>query len=228
MRTIVIATPHARNDDLVLAVAQHLPEYRVARIRRREELTLAHMRALSPDWIFFPHWSWLIPEDVFVAFRCVIFHMTDLPYGRGGSPLQNLIVRGHRETRLSALRCVRELDAGPVYLKCALSLGGSAEEILRRASALIGEMVLEIVRTEPHPVEQRGEVVTFRRRTAAQSDLAAVDSVDAAYDHIRMLDADSYPHAFIACNGLVYEFRQAEHHGTWIEARVRISKREQH
>ena len=43
--------------------------------------------------------------------------MTDLPYGRGGSPLQNLIINGHKETMMSALRCVQELDAGPIYLK---------------------------------------------------------------------------------------------------------------
>jgi methionyl-tRNA formyltransferase len=226
MKTIVLATPHARNDELVDAVGQQLPDYHVVRVRSSEELTAAHMRTLSPDWIFFPHWSRQIPADVFAAFRCVIFHMTDLPYGRGGSPLQNLIVRGHRETRLTALRCVRELDAGPVYLKRQLALGGSAEEILRRASTIMVEMILEIVRTEPQPVEQVGDVVTFKRRTPKESDLCAVSSLNAVYDHIRMLDAESYPPAFIACNGLVYEFREAKHHGDSIEARVRIRKRE--
>lgn len=30
----------------------------------------------------------------------------------GGAPLQNLIQRGHRDTMLTALRMVREMDAG--------------------------------------------------------------------------------------------------------------------
>ena len=47
--------------------------------------------------------------------------MTDLPYGRGGSPLQNLIVRGHKHTMISAIKCVKELDAGPIYLKKPLT-----------------------------------------------------------------------------------------------------------
>ncbi len=55
--------------------------------------------------------------------------MTDLPYGRGGSPLQNLIQRGHTSTMLTALRCGAGLDTGDVYLKQPLSLHGSAEEI---------------------------------------------------------------------------------------------------
>jgi hypothetical protein len=52
-----------------------------------------------------PHWSHLIPESIWGPCPTVIFHMTDLPYGRGGSPLQNLIQRGHSSTMLTALRC---------------------------------------------------------------------------------------------------------------------------
>ena len=62
----------------------------------------------------------------------MIFHMTDVLYGRGGSPLQNFIIRGHKETKLTAMKCVKELDAGPVYLKEFLSLLGNAEEIYMR------------------------------------------------------------------------------------------------
>lgn len=43
--------------------------------------------------------------------------MTDLPYGRGGSPLQNLIVRNHYKTKISEIRVKKEIDSGPIYLK---------------------------------------------------------------------------------------------------------------
>ena len=65
--------------------------------------------------------------------------MSDLPYGRGGSPLQNLIIREHRKTMISAIQCVKEIDAGPVYLKKPLSLEGSAEEIFICANHIIEE-----------------------------------------------------------------------------------------
>ena len=51
-----------------------------------------------------------IPTEIFTSFECIVFHMTDLPYGRGGSPLQNLIVRGHKKTKVSALKVVKEVD----------------------------------------------------------------------------------------------------------------------
>ena len=54
------------------------------------------LRALSvmqPRYIFFPHWSQLVPAEITEMYDCVCFHMTDVPFGRGGSPLQNLIKR---------------------------------------------------------------------------------------------------------------------------------------
>ena len=62
--------------------------------------------------------------------------MTDVPYGRGGSPLQNLILAGHTETKLTALRMVNEMDGGPVYVKMPLKLEGAAQEIYIKAGEL--------------------------------------------------------------------------------------------
>ena len=226
MNTIVLATPHTRNDPMVEAISRQLTEFRIVRIKCAEELTPENLRKHRPRWIFFPHWSWMIPEAVFNNFQCVIFHMTDLPYGRGGSPLQNLIIRGHKETKLSALRCVKDLDAGPIYLKRSLDLSGRAEEILRRASELMVEMVVEIVREEPQPTEQTGDIVIFNRRRPSDSNISELQSLDKIYDHIRMLDADGYPPAFIEKNGVIYEFSEAENHGQCINAKVRIKRRE--
>ena len=56
-----------------------------------------------PRYIFFLHWNWIVPETIFTKFECVCFHMTDLPYGRGGSPLQNLILEGKKIPRSLSL-----------------------------------------------------------------------------------------------------------------------------
>jgi methionyl-tRNA formyltransferase len=58
------------------------------------DLAVEMLAALDPRYVFFPHWSHRIDSAIFERFECVIFHMTDLPFGRGGSPLQNLIARG--------------------------------------------------------------------------------------------------------------------------------------
>jgi len=172
-------------------------------------LETALVRFLRPRYIFFPHWSWKVPDEVLAAAECVCFHMTDVPYGRGGSPLQNLILRGHVETKLSGLRMVSELDAGPVYMKRILSLEGAAHEIFGRCAAAIFDMIEEIVVDEPDPTPQSGTPVVFPRRRPEDSRLPRGGSLRSVYDHIRMLDANGYPSAFLDYGDFRLEFRDA-------------------
>jgi methionyl-tRNA formyltransferase len=185
---------------------------------------------ISPRYIFFLHWSWKVPDDVVDRYECVCFHMTDVPYGRGGSPLQNLIVRGHRETKLTALRMSREFDAGPVYMKRLLSLEGGAEEIYWRAARLSAEMIQSIIQREPRPVEQRGEVVNFKRRKPEESEVgkstSLPGSLEELYDFIRMLDAEGYPRAFLEQAGFRFEFSRAALYDGRIVADVKITRAE--
>lgn len=178
--------------------------------------------ALEPRYIFFPHWSWRVPTHLLDRHECVCFHMTDVPYGRGGSPLQNLIARGHRETVLSALRMVEEIDAGPVYAKRRLPLDGRAEAIYAHAAELSFEMIAWIVAHQPTPEPQRGEVTRFARRNPEQSRLPASEDAGALYDHIRMLDAPTYPKAFIEYGPWRIEFSDAEREGDALVGRFRM------
>ena len=187
------------------------------------DLTAERVDAIAPRYVFVLHWSWRISASIVEPYECVGFHMTDLPYGRGGTPLQNLIARGHRETRLTAFRMIDELDAGPVYLKEKLSLEGSAEDILIRATRLSARLIERMIAEAPTPVPQRGEPVIFTRRTPEQSRMPSGVSLEALYDFVRMLDAETYPRAFLEHDGFRYEFGAADLHDGRIEARVTIS-----
>lgn len=189
-------------------------------IKDPQDLTIGLLRELRPRYVFFPHWSWRVPADIVREFECVCFHMTDVPYGRGGSPLQNLILRGHAETKLSALRMVDEWDAGPVYLKRSLALDGDAEDIFARAAELIYEMIAEIVVENPVPLPQTGEAVVFPRRTPPESELPKDGTPRSLYDFVRMLDAPTYPKAFLEWGKWRLEFEEARLSDGAVEARV--------
>lgn len=193
-------------------------------VGHHDELKSEWLTKVEPRYIFFLHWSHIVPEDIVNTYECVCFHMTDVPYGRGGSPLQNLIVRRHRETILTALRMAPDLDSGPVYLKRELSLEGStAEEIYIRASELSASMIQTIISEEPEPEPQTGEPVVFRRRRPNQSRVDSPISLQSLFDFIRMLDAEGYPSAFIEQDGYRFEFSRASLYDGRIEANVTIT-----
>ncbi len=189
------------------------------------DLSETRLAAIAPRFIFFPHWSHLIPAAIYERWECVIFHMTDLPFGRGGSPLQNLIARGISETRISALKCVEAVDAGPVYLKAPLSLYGTAHEIFLRATDTIEDLIVRLLHEPIVPQAQNGEPTIFRRRTRKDGDIAELTTLKKIHDRIRMLDADGYPSAYLEVGEWCFEFSRASLRGDEIRADVRISRR---
>lgn len=193
-------------------------------IEHKENLKIEYIEQINPDYVFFSHWSYKIPVEIYSRYKCIVFHMTDLPYGRGGSPLQNLIVRGFKETKISAIKVVDEIDAGPIYLKQKLKLDGSARTIFERSNNIIALMIKKIINDNPKPKEQQGEIVHFYRRKPEDGNLNNAKDINEVYDYIRMLDCEGYPNAFISINGMKIEFTKAKLNNESLTAHVKFIK----
>jgi methionyl-tRNA formyltransferase len=132
----------------------------VVRIRTNNWDTV---RSLKPRFIFVPHWHWKIPNDIHERFETVMFHATDLPYGRGGSPVRNLIRLGAKSTMLTAFRCVEELDAGPVYMKVSVPVLESEDATLDLMVPMMNVMAWTIIDSCLQPTPQIGNPTYFER-----------------------------------------------------------------
>lgn len=119
---------------------------------------------------------------------------------------------------------VEDLDAGPIYIKRNLSLKGRAEDIYRRASKITVSMILEILKKQPKPFPQKGRVVKFRRRHPEESRLPEVGGIAKWYNWIRMLDAATYPRAFLKIGDFRLEFHSAIKKRNKLEAKVVITQ----
>lgn len=201
-------------------------EWNVKLIFNKDDLTIEEVRRFKPDFIMFPHWSYYIPKDIYENYKCIVFHPSELPYGRGGSPVQNLIKMGIEKTYISAISVVADMDAGDIYLKRELSLLGRGEEIFIRMSKIVFfDMIPAIIENNIIPIPQSGEIVEFKRRKPDQSVLPVQGELGALFDHIRMLDADGYPKAFIEYGDFRLEFTRASLNIDGINADVKIVKK---
>ena len=195
-------------------------------ITSKDDFVFSKIKDLNPNKIFIPHWSHIIPSNIFEKFECIVFHMTDLPYGRGGSPLQNLIVRGHQDTMISAIQIDQGVDTGKKKKKKPLSLKGSAKDIFERATVVIQKMILEILSSDINPVPQKGIATIFKRRSAKDGCMNELKEIEEVYDYIRMLDVDNYPPAFIETDSFKIDFFDSKLiNETQITANVRITKK---
>ena len=66
--------------------------------------------------------------------------------------------------------------------------------------------------------------MVFNRRTPDQSNLSLCQegALSAWYDHIRMLDAEGYQHAFLELHGMRLEFRRVSQRSDGLYADVKI------
>ena len=211
MADYVIATIKSWNINNCRKLAEQFPDHNFRIVTEKEELTYKTLSDIKPEFVFFPHWSWLIPEEVYEHFNCVVFHMTDLPFGRGGSPLQNLLVRGIYHTKITAIKVEAGLDTGDIYLKEPLDIStGSADEIFSKISDIVfGRMIPRFIEEKLLLMHQEGEPAVFSRRRPEQSEIPEGLSQRQIYDYIRMLDGEGYPPAYTKCQSRKVYYRNA-------------------
>ena len=192
-----------------------------------ENLNNVLSEGLVPEIIFFPHWNWIVSKDIYTKFRCVVFHVAPLPYGRGGSPIQNLILRGITEAPVNALMMGEELDAGDILLQEMISLEGKLSEIFLRIGNVVQNQIVQISKGNYTARPQIG-VPTYFRRLSNMDNQILTDcvSLSSIYDRIRMVDAPEYPKAFCAVESFRLEFSDAILREDGLTAKVRITKAE--
>lgn len=209
METYIILSEKSWHRPLYQSLKEQHDAFQWVLLSAKSEFNLENLDLINPKKIFIPHWSYIIPAKIYEKYECVVFHETDLPFGRGGSPIQNLIAKGEKQTKISALRAGKGLDTGPIYLKKDLNLNGTAKEIFLRASRVIKEMIEEIILEKLTPSSQEGEVVEFKRRKPEDGKLDQITETEKIFDFIRMLDCEGYPAAYIENDNFRFEFTRA-------------------
>lgn len=193
-------------------------------IRKKSDLNLKKLSKIKPKYIFFPHWSYLVPKKIYEKYECVCFHAAPLPYGRGGSPIQNLIKKKINKTPICALKMNGITDGGPIYGKKNVSLNGSLNEIFLKMSPIIQGLIQFITKNNPTPKNQKGKPYNFKRIKPVESSLLNKKNLFDIYDQIRMVDNEEYPRAFIKIGNYKIEFREAQLKKNQIQAKVEIKK----
>ena len=106
----------------------------------REEETVEQLRALKPDLCAVVAYGRILPQKVLdvPTFGCINIHASVLPAYRGSAPYQWAVLDGLKETGVTAMYLVREMDAGDIIdvSKTPIGENETAGELLDRLAAL--------------------------------------------------------------------------------------------
>ena len=180
---------------------QRFTNHEVVIIKAQNDFDFSSLEMLKPEFVLLYGWSWKIPSGFISTHKCLMLHPSDLPKYRGGSPIQNQILNGILDSKVSIFQCTDEIDAGPILAQRPLSLRGELSEIIDRIEHGGFEATLDILKGEYKISKQDKEDVSYyQRRTPSQSEitldeLKTANAVD-IYNKVRCLQ-DPYPNAFI-------------------------------
>ncbi len=137
----------------------------------------------------------------------LVVHSSDLPRGKGWSPLTWQVLEGKNEIPMTLFEAAAEVDAGVVYDRAVMPFRGTEllPEMTRMQGEQIVEMVLRFVANYPKVSgkPQQGESTFYPRRRPADSRLDPERSIAEQFDLLRVCDNERYP-AFFEWRGERY------------------------
>ncbi|MDR0847897.1 MAG: methionyl-tRNA formyltransferase, partial [Propionibacteriaceae bacterium] len=134
----------------------------------RDPALLERLVALAPDCCPVIAYGGLIPPALLAVpvHGWVNLHFSLLPRWRGAAPVQHALLAGDSVTGVTVFRLVKELDAGPVYVRREVPIEADevAGDLLDRLSIVGAEALcetLDAIESGRTPVEQLGDGVTL-------------------------------------------------------------------
>lgn len=137
------------------------------------------------------------PQVIARAKRNLVVHASDLPRGRGFSPLTWQIIEGTNRIPVCLIDAVESVDAGPIVYRDWIDYRG--DELLDELRGPMGDMHVTlpmrflVAATPPVGAPQQGVPSVYPRRRPIDSRLDPNKPLAAQFDLLRTVDNEKYP-----------------------------------
>ncbi|NCU16231.1 methionyl-tRNA formyltransferase [Pallidibacillus pasinlerensis] len=190
----------------VEALKHNIPVFQPEKIR--EEQSLQEILDLKPDLIVTAAFGQILPKKLLDApkYGCINVHASLLPELRGGAPIHHAIIQGKKETGITIMYMVEQLDAGDMISQVKVPIDerdtvGSLHDKLSEAGAkLLSETLPKLLNGVVTPIKQKDEEATFAYNIKREDERINWNRPgEEIYNHIRGLNP--WPVAFTTLNG---------------------------
>ncbi len=189
-----------------IAIDHGLPVLQPEQLRDPDVATT--IRGWRPDLGVVAAYGKLIPEALLAVPRLgmVNVHASLLPKYRGAAPVHRAVIDGARETGVTIMRMVPQLDAGAMFAKVTRPIGAEEtsdaveRDLAEMGAALLLTVVDQIAEGTAHEESQDDTRSTYAPRLSKEEGL--VDwTLPASYVHNRVRGLYPWPHAYTYLDG---------------------------
>lgn len=137
----------------------------------------------------------------------LVVHESDLPKGKGWSPLTWQILEGKNEIPITLFEAAEGVDSGVIYFQDTIHLEGNElnYEIKNKQGEVTNDLIIKFINSYPNVTgkEQKGEESFYPKRTPKDSELDIHKSIEEQFNLLRVCDNERYP-AWFEINGKRY------------------------
>ena len=160
--------------------------------------------------LFILSYSKIIPKSLINTCKhALVVHESDLPSGKGWSPLTWQILEGKNMIPITLFEADEGVDSGHIYLKDTMKFAGhELVSDLRKTQASFTFMLCKKFLSNYESIvknkaPQRGVVSYYAKRTPIDSKLDFNKTINEQFNLLRVVDNDNYP-AFFEHQGKKY------------------------
>lgn len=145
---------------------------------------------------------------------CLVIHGSNLPIGKGWSPIVWQLLAGEKDFTMSLIEASHPVDSGDIWHKVHFEI--PRDLLFNEIQNLISSKTIELIDfaiynlDSTSPECQVGESSFFPRRTLDDSELDPSKPLELLFDQIRVCDPNRYP-AFFRLRGKKYKLTISEH-----------------
>ena len=157
--------------------------------------------AMGMDIVFILGYTKILSSKFLISnhFNFVI-HESNLPEGRGFSPVQWQVLEGKDEIPVRLIEASEIVDAGDIILEDSIRLNGLElyPEIRAKQAAVSMALITRLLKIFPNfdRKKQIGAETHYRKRTHADGELNIERSIRAVFNQLRIGNNDQWPSFF--------------------------------
>ena len=156
----------------------------------------------SGDILFLISCTEIIRSEIRDRFaKTLVIHESDLPKGRGWSPISWLILEGSNEIPVTLLEAVDKVDSGPIWKKSFVKLEGHelfdeiSEKVYRKKISLMN-FAIEEFENVVQESQNNDNATYYERRTPEDHEIDIKRSIEEQFDKLRISDEKRFPSFF--------------------------------
>lgn len=131
----------------------------------------------------------------------LVVHESDLPNGRGFSPIQWQLLEGKSEITISLIEVTEDIDGGDIFLQSKMRFNGTElyEEIRDKQAKATRKIIKTFLNKFPklNKKKQFGKGSIYPKRKPQNSQLNIKKSIEENFNLLRIGNNDSWPSFFI-------------------------------